>query len=341
MISQHRSVFAGVGLMAALLAAPPQLAAQPLRERAVEKIEFETVTYASFADFRLATGGRPDRAHVYLWLPERDGRVPAVMIGHSIGGWQDGSEGQYVAPLLAAGFAVLGLDHFSGRGIQRAADVPGAISPASPPGDALRALRRVAGHPRLDAARIGIMGLSMGGITAEHTAFEHVRRKALGDSPLKFAAHVSFYAPCGQYFSNGADRVLTGAPVLRMQAARDETAPPEKCGLMAALAKAASPQVPFDTILFAGAYHAWDVAFFSPPKFFPHHVNNGKCPLVDYGAQFRILDSEKSQRMPRPNELTDCLRASAGYTMGFDAEVAATARTEMLAFFTRHLKSGG
>jgi len=332
-----RSLAATLLLLPSLLS-PGIAAAQVTRANAAEKLEFTAPTYGNYNDLRGTATPPQGKVHLYVWLPPGTGRGPAVMIGHSIGGWAEGGEGQYVKPLLDAGFVVLGLDHFAGRGITRAADVPGAISNATTSSDALYALKAVAEHPRIDAARVGIMGLSMGGVTTEQSAFEFVRQKALGSSPLKFAAHVSFYAPCGQIFSSGSGRLLTGAPVLRLQAGLDETAPAAKCRVMTDAVAHAEPQVEYRTIHYPNAYHGWDNPRFTPAKFFPHHVNNGKCPLTDMGAQVRILESATAWRPIRPNEIADCVRASTGYTIGYNADVAAKARAEMLAFFRQHLK---
>ncbi|WP_428249845.1 dienelactone hydrolase family protein [Ferrovibrio sp.] len=310
--------------------------AQPQSPKGGETLVFDAPSYAHFGEFRQGKS-KLEKASVTLWLPPGEAKVPAVMIAHTIGGWRDAGEGKYVQPLLDAGYAVLGLDHFTGRGITRAADVAGAISPISPASDALLALQRVADHPRLDAGRIALIGFSMGGVTTELTANEFIRSRILGTS-LRFAAHVSVYAPCSYIFSNGSNRMTTGAPMLRLQGGKDETAPAEKCALIETLIKQADPAVQRRTIIYPEAYHAWDQAFFSTPKYHPHHVNARLCPVVDFGAAQRFYKPDGGIRPFDPTEFAGCLKASAGYTMGYDAAVTQKAGTEMLAFLAEQLK---
>ncbi len=310
--------------------------AQPRSEGSAGVFEFDAPTYATMGGLRQGSA-KMEKASVTLWLPPGEGKVAAVMLGHTIGGWRENGEGKYVKPLLDAGYAVLGLDHFTPRGITRAADVPGAISPITPASDALLALKRVADHPRLDARRIGLAGFSMGGVTSELAAYEFVRSRVLGGE-LKFAAHVSLYAPCSYIMSNGNGRLTTGAPLLRLQGDKDETAPAAKCALIESLIKLAEPAADRRTIIYPGAYHAWDQPFFSTPKYLPHHVNARHCPVADFGAAIRFIDPNGKPRAFDGPELGACLKASAGYSMGYDANVTKQSTAEMLSFFAQHLK---
>jgi dienelactone hydrolase len=312
-------------------------AAQPLTATTTGTIVFDAPTYVNYGAFRNGQS-TAEKAAVTIWLPANipaGTKLPAVLIGHSIGGWKETAEGGYVKPLLEAGYAVLGLDHFGPRGIKRAADVPGAISPITPASDALLALKLAASHPAIDPARVGIMGLSMGGITAELTAYEFVRRKALGDTPLRFAAHVTFYAPCGNLFSNGGGPMTTGAPMLKLYAGKDETTPREKCDRIDAVVRAAEPGLNWQSHWYANAYHAWE----SPglrPAFHPAHVNTRKCPIMDFGTSMRFIDAS-GERPFNPQELQACIKDSAGYSMGYSPEAAEDAPKRMLAFFAQHL----
>jgi hypothetical protein len=74
-----------------------------------------------------------------------------------------------------------------------------------------------------------------------------------GQYGLRFAAHVSYYAPCIARFDNTA---ATGAPVLMMWGDNDDTVDPERCREIAAdLRNGGSP---VETVEFAGAHHQWD-----------------------------------------------------------------------------------
>lgn len=299
--------------------------------------EFEARTYTNYGTFR-SGNSTPGKASMEIWLPAGNGPFPAVMIAHSIGGWSERAEGSYVKPLLEAGYAVLGLDHFGPRGIKRAADVPGAFSPITAVSDALLALRLAATHPRIDRTRIGIMGLSMGGITSELTAYEFVRRKVLGESPLNFAAHAPFYAPCGNIFSSDRGPYTTGAPMLKLYGGKDETTPRAKCERIDAILRAAEPGLKWQSHWYADAYHAWENTAFNPPRFFPGHVNASKCPILDFGSRMRFIDPGGTERPYNVQELQTCIRSSTGYSMGYSEGAAKDAPQRMLAFFAQHLR---
>lgn len=307
----------------------------PIPERS-ERIEFAAPTYVNFGAFR---GGRgsPSQAAMTIHLPAGRGPFAAVMIAHSIGGWNERAEGSYVKPLLAAGYAVIALDHFGPRGIRRAADVPGTISPITPVSDALLALKIVADRPEIDRQRIGIMGLSLGGITSEVSAYEFVRRRVLGDVPLKFAAHVPFYAPCHVIFSRNPGPFTTGAPMLKLYAGRDETTPREKCARIEALVRAAEPGLRWEAIWYDDAYHAWEDPS-RVPRFYPAHVNARKCPVMDFGARMRFVDVSGTERPFDAAEVQTCIANSAGYSMGYSEHAAKDSLQRMLAFFGQHLR---
>lgn len=337
-----RALVFAAALAAAICMAGHAVRAQALTATTTGTFTFDAPTYANYGTFR-AGQSAPGKAAVTIWLPAmpsataRQGRVAAVMIGHSIGGWKEGSEGSYVKPLLAAGYAVLGLDHFGPRGIKRAADVPGAISPITPVSDALLALQLAATHPAIDPARIGIMGLSMGGITAELSAYDFVRRRVLGDSAVQFAAHVPFYAPCGTVFSNDGGRMTTGAPMLKLYGGRDETTPREKCDRIDTLVRGAEPGLNWQVHWYADAYHAWENPALKQ-GFHPNHVNARKCPVMDFGTRLRFIDPDGAERPLSGTEIQTCIRESSGYSMGYSPEAAQDAPGRMLAFFAQHLK---
>lgn len=315
--------------------------AQPFTATSTGTFVFAAPTYANYGSLRRGEA-QPGKAAVTIWLPKGTAAAPrpAVMIGHSIGGWKEGSEGLYVQPLLNAGYAVLGLDHFGPRGIKRAADVPGAISPVTPASDALLALKLVSTHPGIDPARIGIMGLSMGGLTAETTSYRFVIAKVLGDESLRFAAHVPFYAPCANIFSSQDGPMTTGAPMLKLYGGKDETTPRAKCERIDMLVRAAEPGLNWQSHWYPDAYHAWENPAVKP-AFHPNHVNAHKCPIGDFGANLRVFDIDGTVRPFDGAELQACIKASTGYSMGYSPEAAKDAPSRMLAFFARHLKPQG
>jgi dienelactone hydrolase len=163
-----------------------------------------------------------------------------------------------------------------------------------------------------------------------------VRRAVLGDSPLKFAAHVPFYGPCGYFYSNDGGRVTTGAPMLKLYAGKDETTPRAKCERIDELIRAADPAAKIEIVWYPDAYHAWEMQ--RAPRFYPHHVNAAKYPIIDFGTQIRFIELDGRARPFVPAEMPTCIRESTGYSMGYSEEAARESPKAMLAFFARHLR---
>jgi fermentation-respiration switch protein FrsA (DUF1100 family) len=121
------------------------------------------VTFQSggYADFRQLLAREVPTATVTVpatlsFPDEAKDRYPAVVIVHTIAGYQESNEGQYAAELRKAAFATLTYDSFAARGTTGAAISrsglglwPTAVA------DAYAALRLLAGHPKIDADRIG------------------------------------------------------------------------------------------------------------------------------------------------------------------------------------------
>ena len=89
--------------------------------------------------------------------PGRVERSPAVLLVHGSGGVGP-REDRWAAELRQAGIATFLLDSFTGRGIAFTAEDQSQLSSLAMIGDAYRALELLATHPRIDPARIAVMG---------------------------------------------------------------------------------------------------------------------------------------------------------------------------------------
>ena len=147
--------------------------------------------------------------------------VPAVVIVHGTGG-MDAKGPMYAQDLNAIGIATLEIDLWGPRGLAGGWDGrPKHVNETLP--DAFAALHFLAGHPRIDNARIGIMGFSWGGVVSMLTATEPYVR-ALSPDGVRFAAHAPFYPICFAYnrIPGYEFKLLTGAPVAIFTGADDK-----------------------------------------------------------------------------------------------------------------------
>ena len=216
------------------------------------KLEYESITPPGF--FGLVRRNPSPKTVVtgVLTLPPGTDKVPAMVIAHGSGGVSAAREGRWTSRLNEIGIAAFYFDSFGPRGIKDTVTDQSQLSPAANVADALFALKLLATHPRIDAARIGIMGFSRGGGVSIDTALEPVRRSVI-DGPLKFAVHVPFYPPCNTLYKSEA---ITGAPIRFMLGVADDYTPAYLCPRYIDWFRAKGAAA--DSILYDGAQHGFD-----------------------------------------------------------------------------------
>ncbi|HEX6957930.1 MAG TPA: dienelactone hydrolase family protein [Ferrovibrio sp.] len=330
----RKSICAAGAAAAFLLFAPVPAGAQPLNADSKGNVVFAAPTYASIVEMHADKASAAGKAAIYIWLPDGAGPFPAVMISHTVGGWNDAVEGAAAKLLLAQGYAVAGLDHFGPRGLKP--PLGKGFSTATAASDALLALKLLATHPKIDNSRIGIVGYSMGGVAAQLSAYEYLAARYAGEGGPRFAAHVSVYGTSLGLALDGA-RTMTGAPLLMLVAGKDETAPVRKMEQMVALVKAAQPAARIEMVVYPDAHHAWNNPALSRPTEGGFH--SGSCPIFDLGRAFGAIAADGSRQAFAPQAAVACTRAGGKYTMLHDAKTAQQADAAMLAFLARHLKA--
>lgn len=208
-----------------------------------------------FVDSLLAgESGRPQSVEGHLLLPAGAAPpYPAVVLLHSSNGF--GTLERHYAELLAgAGFAVLAVDSFGWRGVDKTIKDQTLVSEAGMLADAYGALTLLSADPRFDADRIALIGFSKGGTVALYAAFERMAA-ALAPQGPRFAAHAAFYPWCGLALQRPA---TTGRPVLVQIGGADEVTPPAACQALAERLAATDPAADLELVVYPGAGHAFD-----------------------------------------------------------------------------------
>jgi dienelactone hydrolase len=192
-----------------------------------------------------------------LRIPETPGKRPAVIILHGSAGPSE-REGGYANPLNAAGFVTLEPDQWSPRGLGGGAEGrPRTIIETLP--DLYGARAFLAAHPRVDPARIGVVGFSFGAIAAMLAATHARNDPFLGQG--HFAALMPVYPVCHLYnrvptFEFGD---LVDAPVLIVTGALDgyDNDPDAGPKLVASLSAADRAKIRIEVM--ADAHHGFDM----------------------------------------------------------------------------------
>jgi dienelactone hydrolase len=181
----------------------------------VERLTFDTLTPV------VPLAPPPARITARLYRPEDvPAPVPAMVILSSSAGVQRHRELYYAQQLAAAGIAACVVDSFAPRGVRSTVADQSRVSAFQMECDAIAALRRLREDPAVDGGRIGIMGVSKGGVAAINAAIA-VRRRWRGVDDL-FALHVGICPGC---VAQHRDASTTGRPVFFMLAEHDDYTP--------------------------------------------------------------------------------------------------------------------
>jgi len=269
------------GALFALLALASVSSAQPRFPAWTEHVELDIVQ----------TFDRQARLVGELRIPASDReRLPAVVIVNSSPGF-DGRSAFYAAGLNEAGIASFEVDMFQGRGIAPwiVANMPHAF----------QGLRWLARHPRIDGARVGIMGLSYGGQVAMLTASDEIVR-TYAEPGQRYAAHLANYPQCwglrsaraavDKHYKPTFFDAVTGRPVHVLVGDRDGYGSLVDCReFLDALPAASRPS--FAMTVYEGATFGWDYPFSGAS--YEASANRWRGGIVTYTADPKVSQSSR------------------------------------------------
>jgi dienelactone hydrolase len=240
-----------VSVAALLLAGALACAAAPL-ESSATIVEFESPLAAA----------QPLQG--LLRQPNNARPSPAVVLLHSCNGNWRGLDERWGRRIASWGYVTLTVDSFGPRGIRTACGSV-AVDMGS---DAYRALAYLARQPSVDAARVAVVGFSLGA----SLALTSVERGAIErGSARKFRAAVAFYPPCLAFKDD-----MT-VPVLVLIGERDDWTLANECRNMVegrddyGISRRKGDGVPMRLIVYPDAAHAFDAPQLATPVQFLGH----------------------------------------------------------------------
>lgn len=256
-------------LMAAAFSAPGD---------SVARIELHSLPSTTLTDEQFLTGvreGKPAPLSLELRLPPGTARVPAVVLVHGSGG-AGANIHLWAQELNAMGIAAAILDSFTGRGIVNTLNDQSQLGRVSMIVDEYRALALLVKHPRIDPARVAVMGFSRGGMAALYASLKRFQRLQGMPEP-GFAAYVSLYANCGTHFLEDGD--VADRPIRMFHGTADNYVAIEPCRTYALRLRAAGKDVQLTE--FTGAHHAYDVPLYRKPVVLAQAQTFRKCALEE------------------------------------------------------------
>jgi dienelactone hydrolase len=193
-----------------------------------------------------------------LSLPATSTRAPAVVLMHGCSG-VTATHHAWAAVLRDWGYAALVLDSFGARGVRSVCET-GGVTSEERVGDAFAALRTLAVHPGIDAARVALMGFSHGGGTVLVAAAPWISRRYATPGGPTFRMLVAFYPRCEARYPGTP---LTAPLRIHIGALDDWTCET----LLAALLRAGADA---RVTVYPGAHHGFDSTRQGPPIRLPN-----------------------------------------------------------------------
>jgi len=273
----------------------------------MESVSFDTLTF----DHPAAC--RPARVSASLHMPaETIGPVACMVLLTSSAGVQRHREHFYAQALNQAGCAALIVDSFTGRGVRRTVADQTLVSGAQMEGDAFAALALLRADPRIDPARIGVMGVSKGGVATLNTAIA-VRRKWRNGFAELFDLHVAI---CPGATAQHRDATTHDRPIYFMLAGRDDYTPAPLAIDYAERMRAAGNRR-IKVKVYTNAHHGWESI---GPVFDIKDAENWSCCknfIEDDGRHFvvaagKVFDEPGYQAWARVHCVTRGARAGGG-----------------------------
>jgi len=276
---------------------------------------------------------RPVMLEARLFLPSAPALpTPAVVITPSSGGIRFEREIYYAEELAGSGIAALLIDSFGSRGVSNSMLDQRLLTRWEAANDAIAGLRWLNGDARFRKDRIGVLGVSKGGIVALDTALP-VRRRWMRVRDVAFAAHVAIVPGC-TWVNKSVE--TTGAPIFFMLAELDDIAPAKPCLQRAQMLKAAGNSG-IEVKVYKGAHHAWE-ALGPQPVYNAGMENYAKCRvmLADDGRMISLSDGRVIARTDWHDWARRSCLTRGGHCCGGTLETKRRATDDLITFLKRH-----
>jgi dienelactone hydrolase len=278
-----------MGIVAALATACCVSAASA---QGVGRLEIHAIPSVTVSNKQFLTGdryGKPVIIGGELRLPAgTTEKFPTVILIHGSGGVSAATD-RWAQELNSVGVAAFILDAFTGRGIINTNTDQSQLDSIAMMHDAFASLGKLATHPRIDPARIAVMGFSKGAVAAIYSSSERFRA-AYGPSNAEFAAHIGLYTPCNVTYKQ--DNKVGAKSIRFFHGIIDDYVSIEPCRSYVKRLKEAGADATLTE--YPGAYHAYDNFTLGSSVALPNAQTTRNCLIVE-SENGTMLNSRTNQ----------------------------------------------
>jgi dienelactone hydrolase len=255
----------------------------PMSSAQVARTELHAIPTLTLSDRQFLTGdknGTPVAIAGVLRIPRLGtDRLPAVILLHGSGGI-GGNVDRWSQELNSIGLATFVTDSFTARGIASTSADQALLGRLNMILDSYRALAVLAAHPRIDPAKIVLMGFSRGGQATLYASLKRFERMH-GPQGATYAAYLPFYAPCFTTYIDDAD--VSDKPIRLFHGAADDYVPVEPCRPYVERLRKAGKDITLTE--FPDAHHAFDNPVLKEgPQVAPQAQTTRRCTLKEEPA---------------------------------------------------------
>jgi dienelactone hydrolase len=265
-----------VHIVAAMTAA---CCASAVSAQGVGRLEIHAIPSVTVSNNQFLTGdryGKPVIIGGELRLPKTAAqKFPMVILIHGSAGISAATD-RWAQELNSIGVAAFILDSFTGRGIIDTNADQSQLDSIAMMHDAFAALGKLATHPRIDPARIAVLGFSKGAVAAIYSSNERFRA-AYGPSNAEFAAHIGLYTPCNVTYKE--DNKVGDKPIRFFHGITDDYVSIEPCRSYVKRLKEAGADVTLNE--YPDAYHAYDNFTLASSVALPNSQTTRNCLIVE------------------------------------------------------------
>lgn len=292
-----------------------------------EIISFQSVTLTDRQFLMGEENGKPVTLAGELRLPTLGyERLPVVILLHGSGGI-NGYVTDWEQDLNAIGVATFIIDSFTGRGINNTIFDQSQLGQLAMIVDAYRALALLAKHPRVDPARIAVMGFSKGGQAALYSSLKRFKHMH-GPTNIEFAAYIVFYPICATTYRD--DENVSDKPIRLFHGAADDWVPVAPCRAYVERLKAKDKDVQLTE--YTGAYHLFDWKALHTPVKFEKAASLRQCQLAE-AEDGVVINAKTGEPFTRADP---CVQY--GVTLAYNEKASNEARKTVREFVTTVLK---